>query len=357
MDMQKTGQLIRRLREARGITQKALAEKLHVTDKAVSKWERSLSCPDVALLEPLAGQLGISVAELLQGELFPGEQAQGTPLREKSFSESSLSRKPPQEEYLQEELSDLSESTGGSDKNNSPAQHTEHFPEQEPPALHILHSPHVLQVQHTFPASHTLPARHISSTSHGPRTLHTLQKYASCACTLLFFLSGSICAVCDLAVFGAFTWSLYPIASLVFAWAVLSPLLRQGKKGIRGSLVSLSLTIFPFLFALAWLLHIPPLFLPVSFSMAVIGLAFLWSIYLIFRQFTQRKMFALALCSLLAVFVFLAVNLALSRLIQIPFLDEWDVLTIAIFLCLSVFSLQLDRKHFRRANAPNIPVK
>lgn len=40
MDMQKTGRLIRRLREARGITQKALAETLHVTDKAVSKWER-----------------------------------------------------------------------------------------------------------------------------------------------------------------------------------------------------------------------------------------------------------------------------------------------------------------------------
>lgn len=349
MDMQKTGQLIRRLREARGITQKALAEKLHVTDKAVSKWERSLSCPDVALLEPLAEQLGISVAELLQGELFPGDQAQETPLREKLFSESSLSQKPLPEEQTQKRRNDLSESTGGSDKNNSPAQHTEHFPEQEPPARHALHSPHA------FPASHTLRARHISPTSHGPSTLHTLQKYASCACTLLFCAGGGICAVCDLAVFGAFTWSLYPIASLIFAWAVLSPLLRHGKKGIRGSLVSLSLTIFPFLFALAWLLHIPPLFLPVSFRMAVIGLAFLWGIYLIFRQFTQRKMFALALCSLLAVFVFLAVNLALSRLIQIPFLDEWDVLTIAIFLCLSVFFLQLDRKRACRTNAPKIP--
>lgn len=278
MDMQKTGQLIRRLREARGITQKMLAEKLHITDKAVSKWERSLSCPDVALLEPLAGQLGISVEELLQGELFPEEQPQETPLGEKPFSEFSL---------------------------------------QPPRALH---------------------------TSHGPHAVHTLQKYASCACTLLFCVGGSICAICDLAVFGAFTWSLYPIASLIFAWAVLFPLLRRGKKGIRGSLISLSLTIFPFLFALAWLLHRPSLFLPVSFRMAVIGLAFLWGIYLILRQFTQRKMFALALCSLLAVFIFLAVNLVLSRLIQTPFLDGWDMLTIAIFLCLAVFFLQLDRK-------------
>lgn len=317
MDMQKTGQLIRRLREARGITQKALAEKLHVTDKAVSKWERSLSCPDVALLEPLAGQLGISVTELLQGELFPEEQSQKALLREKAFRESSLSQKLLQEEHPHKQLSDPSENTGCANKHDSSPQHAEHFSKPKNSAPQALHAPH---------------------------TLHPLQKYAPCACTVLFCLSGGICAVCDLAVFGAFTWSLYPIASLIFSWVVLSPLLRHGRRGIRGSLVSLSLAVLPFLFALAWLLHMPPLFLPISFSMAVIGLAFLWGIYLLLRQFAQRKMLALTLCSLLAVFVFLTVNLALSRLIQTPFLDGWDILTIAVFLCLSVLFLQLDRK-------------
>ena len=331
MDMQKTGQLIRRLREARGITQKTLAEKLHVTDKAVSKWERSLSCPDVTLLEPLAGQLGISVAELLQGELFLEEQPQKASLREKPFSEAMLSPKLSQEEQPQERLSTLSDRNEGPGKEDRSPRHTEHFSGQEHPIPHALHSPH------TPPTPHALPSTH---------TLDILRKYAYCTCTLLFCISGGICAICDLAVFGTFTWSLYPIASLIFAWAVLSPLLQHGRKGIRGSLVSLSLAIFPFLFALAWLLHIPSLFLPVSFSMAVIGLAFLWGSYLIFRQFAQRKMFALTLCSLLAVFIFLAVNLALSRLIQTPFLDEWDVLTIAIFLCMAVFFFQLDRKIF-----------
>lgn len=43
MDMKKTGQLIRYLRRELGITQKDLAEELHVTDKAVSKWERGVS--------------------------------------------------------------------------------------------------------------------------------------------------------------------------------------------------------------------------------------------------------------------------------------------------------------------------
>lgn len=327
MDMQKTGQLIRRLREARGITQKALAEKLHVTNKAVSKWERCLSCPDVALLEPLAGQLGISVTELLQGELFPETQPQEAHLQERPFSESSLSRKPCREEPRHEQLNNLSESTRGPDQNDSLPQHTAHLSKQ----------------------NHSAP--HTGQTSRAPHTTHTLHILQEAA-FLLLCLAGGICAVCDLAISGAFTWSLYPIASLIFAWTVLSPLLRRCRKGLRDSLVSLSLAIFPFLFALAWLLHMPSLFLPVSFSMAAIGLAFLWGIYLIFHQFTQRKMFSLALCSLLAVFVFLSVNLTLSRLIQTPFLDGWDALTIAIFLCMAVFFRRLDQKArvpYRRA--------
>lgn len=63
-----TGETIRTLREARGITQKQLAEELGVTDKAVSKWETGRGLPDVTLLEPLAQSLRVSLAELLAGE-------------------------------------------------------------------------------------------------------------------------------------------------------------------------------------------------------------------------------------------------------------------------------------------------
>lgn len=54
-------------RKEKGFTQKELAEKLFVSDKAVSKWERGLSLPDVSLLIPLAEILGVSVSELLEG--------------------------------------------------------------------------------------------------------------------------------------------------------------------------------------------------------------------------------------------------------------------------------------------------
>ncbi|WP_418667915.1 helix-turn-helix domain-containing protein [Allofournierella sp.] len=68
MENQKIGAFICGARKARGLTQKQLAEALGVTDKAVSKWERGVSCPDISLLTPLAGALGVAVTELLAGE-------------------------------------------------------------------------------------------------------------------------------------------------------------------------------------------------------------------------------------------------------------------------------------------------
>lgn len=68
MNIEKTGKYIAACRKEKGFTQADLAEKLYVTDKAVSKWERGLSLPDIALLEPLTELLGISITELFQGE-------------------------------------------------------------------------------------------------------------------------------------------------------------------------------------------------------------------------------------------------------------------------------------------------
>ena len=65
MANQNMGALIANLRKAKGMTQKDLAERMNVTDKAVSKWERNLSCPDVNSIPRLAEVLGIGVEELM----------------------------------------------------------------------------------------------------------------------------------------------------------------------------------------------------------------------------------------------------------------------------------------------------
>lgn len=67
--MKKTlGALIAQTRREKGMTQLELAGKMGVTDKAVSKWERDLACPDVQSLPTLADVLGLSLEELMQGE-------------------------------------------------------------------------------------------------------------------------------------------------------------------------------------------------------------------------------------------------------------------------------------------------
>ena len=68
MDMQKMGAFIRELRKEQNMTQKDLAEQLHITDRAVSKWERGLNGPDLSTLEPLAEVLQVTVTELIAGE-------------------------------------------------------------------------------------------------------------------------------------------------------------------------------------------------------------------------------------------------------------------------------------------------
>ena len=73
MDSGKTGALIAEARKARGLTQRQLAETLHISDRTVSKWERGAGFPDVALLEPLADALGLTVRSLLRGEAEPPE--------------------------------------------------------------------------------------------------------------------------------------------------------------------------------------------------------------------------------------------------------------------------------------------
>ena len=75
MDKTSLGSTIAALRKERGMTQLDLARQLGITDKAVSKWERGLSCPDLYTFPRLAEILGASVEELMQVSPAPSEPA------------------------------------------------------------------------------------------------------------------------------------------------------------------------------------------------------------------------------------------------------------------------------------------
>ena len=85
MDTYITGTTIKKLREAKGITQQQLAQEIGVSDKAVSKWETAKGLPDITLIEPLAKALGVSVMELISGDTVINKNISANMLRTKFY--------------------------------------------------------------------------------------------------------------------------------------------------------------------------------------------------------------------------------------------------------------------------------
>ena len=81
-----TGTTIKRLREAKGLTQNELALQLGVSNKAVSKWETAKGLPDITLIEPLANALSVSVMELMSGQTVINKNVSANVLRSKFYT-------------------------------------------------------------------------------------------------------------------------------------------------------------------------------------------------------------------------------------------------------------------------------
>ena len=146
-----------------------------------------------------------------------------------------------------------------------------------------------------------------------------------------FLIGMAVCAICDIAVSGSLTWSLIPISSIIFAWVISFPVTVLGKKGIVGSLVSLSIFIFLYLYILSKLVNARAVF-SVGSAMSVISIVYLWMIFAVFHRLRTRKLRALGIIFLLSVPFLLAANTILSRMIGEPVVDIWDILSVFILL-------------------------
>ena len=80
-----TGAIIKELREKNKLTQSELAQRLSVSDKAISKWETGKGYPDITLLEPIANVFNISVAELLVGNTVTNKNVSANMMRSKFY--------------------------------------------------------------------------------------------------------------------------------------------------------------------------------------------------------------------------------------------------------------------------------
>src|SRR5574344_1582201 len=85
MDSRKVGALIKSLRVGHNMTQLQIAEKLNVTDRAVSKWERGEGCPDITLISKISHVLGASTESLLNGSIEENKADGGNMKRVKFY--------------------------------------------------------------------------------------------------------------------------------------------------------------------------------------------------------------------------------------------------------------------------------
>lgn len=257
MNQTEIGKFIARCRKERRLTQAQLAEKLNITDRAVSKWETGKCMPDSAIMLQLCKILGITVNELLSGEEIGARENDSA--YEKKADENLLILKRRDENNINRNV-----------------------------VIAIIFS-----------------------------------------CTLL--MGAIVCVICDLAITKRLTWSLIPVGSILLAWVILFPILVFGKKGILGGCISLSIFIFPYLYALSSLLHVREV-LSIGGAAAVISVIYLWLAVGIFTKLAERKLAAAGMVFLAAVPFLFVMNGVLSVLIAEPLLDGWDALTVFLLL-------------------------
>ncbi len=263
MDENRMGQFIAELRKEKKMTQKDLATQLNITDKAISKWERGLSYPDITLLTSIADILGVTTSELLNGqrsETTASKDIEKTIDNALSYAEKSAKRK-----------------------------------------------------------------------------IVSFQNVLTISFSILLLAGIIVCSVCDAAISGAFTWSLYPITSILFLWLVFVPLIKYGSKGTLGSLTAFSVLIIPFLYVISKIVD-NNLIMPIGIRMSLFSIAYLWCVYLIFRRLTERKIIAMAFSLLLAIPLCIIINISLAGILSVSFFDIWDILSAAIII-VSVIAL------------------
>lgn len=264
MNQTEIGKFIARCRKEKKLTQAQLAEKLNITDRAVSKWETGKSMPDSSIMLELCEILGITVNELLSGEKVDMEDY------EKKADENLIALK-------------------RKDENS-----------------------------------------------------RTRKGIVSLLFSVTLLIGTMVCLICNMAISGALTWALIPVSSIVFAWLIAFPIVIMGKRGTIASLISLSAFIVPYLYLLSLFTKEKGVF-SIGAVMAAASIVFLWVIAAVFRCIDKtRRFMALGITLLLAVPFLFVINILLSKRIETPLLDVWDMLSVFILLILAFVSFIYD---------------
>lgn len=274
MNQIEIGTFIAKCRKEKNLTQAQLAEKLNITDRAVSKWETGKSMPDSSIMLELCDILGITVNELLSGQKF-----------------------------------DMENDLEGFGKK----------------------------------ADENLLAMKRNNENSRSKNRMRLSLFSA-----VFVVGIMTCLICDIAISSRVTWSLIPVSSIVFAWFICFPTVRWGKKGIVGSLLSMSVCIVPYLFLMSRLVSVKEVF-SVGAAASAASIIFMWLIVAVFVLAGKKsKMFSLGITFVLTIPFVFVLNIILANLIGEPVVDVWDIMTVFLLLILAFVSFLFDHVRRRR---------
>ena len=334
-EQKKMADFILKMRKVRNLTQKDLAEKLGVTDKAVSKWERAVSSPDISLLIPLAKALGVSTGELLSGEKMETDPDNETPIAAKMMEEEQAEITDRTENKEKTEAADR---TGNKEKIETTGR------------IESKEETEITDETEDRERTETLINEALKySRKSADQRVKKLWDILFIGMSAGFFLAAIVCLICNFAVSGELSWSRIVLASLIAAWGILTPLFQAQKKRICKSLLALSLMIFPYLAVLNVLLQVP-LLRTMGMCIAVAALLGIWGLYGILTHiWGRKKYFALSLICFLMFAEEYGINRIIDEYIKRTHIEQsFNQLNALIILILAVSFLGISYFRERR---------
>lgn len=289
----KIGEFISELRKSKGMTQRDLAERLGVTDKAVSKWERGQSCPDISLIIPLSDLLGVTANELLRGE--------SDIINSENIDEGGKSED--YEEKETESESSKSEVILSADA-DSEAENGNRKVEgdfTEIPAGTELSAGESTAAAEKVTKDCANLEKKKSITSEDIRNIILISLLGSVLIAIV------VCMICDLAVNDRLNWSPIVIISCIAGWVLAVPVIKSRRRVVMKTLIALTAVTVPYLYLLFRTTYIWNIFAmggPIYF-VSIIGM---WCMYATFLLLKDKKLYAAGVSFLIAAPVTILIN-------------------------------------------------
>lgn len=170
------------------------------------------------------------------------------------------------------------------------------------------------------------------------------KKEYSIVVSSLFLIAIIVCLICDVAIHNMFTWSLLAVASILFVWSILFPIMKLGRNGISWSLLVFTILLLPFLYILEKLVLVPNLFL-MGACISLVSLWYIWSIYFLFRVLVKRAFMVVGIAFLLAIPLELFIHIILVRFSIENGLSSWDYLSLILLFVFAFIFLEKDLVH------------